>query len=140
EHEVGAVDGAREVVRHDQLASEPLAREHPLRHPAHDLAPLRVDVLQDELVDLEARQPRDELGRVGRAAADDRDLHPFTPVSVTPSTNAFCARKNRTITGAITSSVAAMVVFHCTWWSERNCDSPIETTQWCGFSPTYSNG
>ena len=62
-----------------------------------------------------ARQPGDELGRVGRAAADDRDLHPFTPVKVTPSTNAFCARKKMTITGAMKSSVAAMVRFHCTW-------------------------
>src|SRR5581483_8003453 len=65
---------------------------------------------------------------------------PFTPVSVTPSTNAFCARKKTTITGAITSSVAAIVRFHCTWWSDRNSDSPIDSTQLFGVSPVYSSG
>ena len=84
-----------------------------------------VDVLQRDLVDVELREVRDELGRVRRAGADDGELHPFTPVSVTPSTNAFCARKKMTITGAITSSVAAIVRFHCTWCSERNSESPI---------------
>ena len=104
-----------------------------------DLPPLRIDVVQHDLAEVEpvtlTRKPRDELGRVRRAAADDGDFHPFTPVSVTPSTNAFCARKNRMITGAITSSVAAIVRFHCTWCSERNSDRPIESTQWCGLSP-----
>jgi hypothetical protein len=57
-------------------------------------------------------------------------------VSVTPSTNAFWARKNRRMTGAIARSVAAMVRFHCTWCSDRNCESPICSTQWSGFSPT----
>ena len=66
--------------------------------------------------------------------ADDRKLHPFTPVSVTPSTNAFCARKKTTTTGSMTSTVAAIVRFHCTWWSERNCERPIEVTQFAGFS------
>ena len=80
-------------------------------------------------------EPRDELGRVRRAGTDDGDLHPFTPVSVTPSTNALCARKKMTMTGTITSSVAAIVRFHCTWCSERNCESPIDSTQWCGASP-----
>ena len=60
------------------------------------------------------RQARHELRRVRRARADDGDLHPFTPVSVTPSTNAFCARRKSAITGAITISVAAMVSGHCT--------------------------
>src|SRR5262249_32284103 len=71
---------------------------------------------------------------------DDRDFHPFTPVSVTPSTNAFCARKNRTITGAITSSVAAIVRFHCTWCSDRNCARPIGIVQWSGESIVYRSG
>ena len=112
--------------------------EHALREPADDLAPLRVDVVQHELADVDAlalaRQARHELRRVRRAAADDGDLHPLTPVSVTPSTNAFCARKKTMITGAITSSVAAIVRFHCTWCSERNSDSPIWSTQLLGFS------
>ena len=136
EHEVGAVDSPVEVVaRHHELAGEALALEHPARQPADDLAPLGVDVVQRELVDVEAREPGDELRRVRRAAADHGDLHPFTPVSVTPSTKAFCARKKRMITGAITSSVAAIVRFHCTWCSERNWERPIESTQLLGFSP-----
>ena len=60
----------------------------------------------------------DELGRVGRAAPDDSELHaghPFTPVRVMPSTKTFCARKNTTRTGTIARIVAAIVRFHCTW-------------------------
>ena len=117
-------------------AAVALPLEHAPREAADDLAPLGVDVVQHELRDVEPRQPGDELGRVRRAAADDGDLHPFTPVSVTPSTNARCARKKRMITGAITSSVAAIVRFHCTWCSERNWARPIDSTQLCGFSPT----
>ena len=69
------------------------AVEHPAREPADDLAPLVGDVVQRELLDVERGQPGHELGRVGRAGADDRELHSFTPVSVTPSTNAFWAKK-----------------------------------------------
>ena len=39
------------------------------------------------------------------------------------------------VIGAMTSSVAAIVRFHCTWWSERNSESPIDSTQWPEFSP-----
>src|SRR3954453_10214599 len=140
QHEVGAVDGAIEILGHVERAEVPLPREHPLRQAADYFAALGVDVVQDERVDVETGEPRDELGSVGRAATDDSHLHPFTPVSVTPSTNARCARKNRMITGAITSTVAAIVRFHCTWCSERNCARPIESTQLSGFSPTYSSG
>ena len=140
EHEVGAVEGAVEIAGDDELAVEALSVEHPRGHAADDLAPLGVDVVQGELGHVDpvalAREAGDELGRVGRPAADDRDLHPFTPVSVMPSTNAFWARKKTTITGSITSSVAAIVRFHCTWWRPRNCASPIDATQWSGFSPT----
>ena len=73
-------------------------------HPADDLAPLGVDVVQrrarvTSMPVALAREARDELRRVRRPAADNGDLHPFTPVSVTPSTNAFWARKKTTITG-----------------------------------------
>ena len=67
---------------------------------ADDLAALVGDVVQRELRRRRARRARNELGRVGRPAADDRELHSFTPVSVTPSTNAFWARKNSSTTGA----------------------------------------
>ena len=120
-----AVDRRVEVVRDEERPLEPVALEHPARHRADDRAPLRVDVVEDELVDRQpralAREPRDELGRVRRAAADDRELHPLTPVSVTPSTNAFWARKKTTTTGSMMRSVAAIVRFHCTWWRFRNC-------------------
>ena len=140
EDEVGAVEGAVELAGDVERAFEALPLEHPPSEPADDLAPLGVDVVQDELPHTDpvalAREPRDELRRVRRAAADDRDLHPFTPVSVTPSTKARCARKKRMITGSITRIVAAMTRFHCTWCSERNWESPIWTTQLSGFSPT----
>src|SRR5207247_2642115 len=114
QHEVGAVERAVEDLRRRQRPVVALMVEHPPRETADDLQPLGVDVVQNELTDADpvavARQPRHELRRVRGAGADHGDLrHPFTPVSVTPSTNAFWARKKRTITGAITSSVAAIV-------------------------------
>ena len=140
EDEVGAVEGAVELAGDLERAVEALAFEHPRGEPADDVPPLGVDVVQDELPDADplvlAREPRHELRRVRRAAADDRDLHPFTPVRVTPSTKARWARKKRMITGSITRIVAAMTRFHCTWCSERNWESPIWTTQLSGFSPT----
>ena len=130
-----SVERAVEVLGEHEPALVVLAREHAPREPADDVEPLAVDVVQRELVHRQPRQVRDELGRVRRARADDVELHPLTPVSVTPSTKARCARKKSTITGAITSSVAAIVRFHCTWWSERNSERPIESTQWCALSP-----
>ena len=119
QHGVGAVDRAVEIVGHLERPVEAVRGQHPPGQPADDLAPLGVDVVQHELAHVEpvalAPQAGHQLGRVGRPAADHRDLHPFTPVSVTPSTNAFCAAKNSRITGAMNSSVAAIVRFHCTW-------------------------
>jgi hypothetical protein len=119
EHRVGAVQRAVELAGDGERAREALALEHPAGEGADDLAALGVDVVQDELAEPEAlllaRQARHQLGRVGGAAADDRQLHPLTPVSVTPSTNARCAAKKSAMTGAMNSSVAAMVRFHCTW-------------------------
>ena len=139
EHDVGALDGAIEVAGERQRPVEALAREHALGQPADDLAALRVDVVQHELADVEARalarEPGHQLGRVGRAGADDRDLHPFTPVSVTPSTNAFCAAKNSAMTGAMKRIVAIIVRFHSTWYWVRNCDSPSDSVQCAAFSP-----
>ena len=72
---VGALDRRVEIAGHLEPAREALPREHPPRHASDDLAPLGIDVLEHELVDVEARQPGDELRRVGGAPADDRDLH-----------------------------------------------------------------
>ncbi len=135
EHEVGAIDGCVEVSGQLQPAPEPRAVEHAPGEPADGLEPLRVDVVERELVELEVGQACDELRRVRRAGSDHGDLHPFTPVSVTPSTKARWARKKRTITGAITTSVAAIVRFHCTWCRLRYCDNPTETGQFEAFSP-----
>ncbi len=119
EDEVGAFDSAVEVVRDDELSLETVPLEHARGEAAHDLPAISVDVLQHELAHGKpfalAGEPADELGGVGGAAADDCDLHPFTPVSVTPSTKARCAKKKRRTTGAMTMSVAAIVRFHCTW-------------------------
>ena len=116
---VGAVERAVQVGRLDQPAAEALAREHAPREAGDDLEPRRVDVVEDQLGQVEAvplaGEAGDELGRVRRPAADDRDLHPLTPVSVTPSTNAFWAAKKMAMTGAMNRSVAAIVRFHCTW-------------------------
>lgn len=57
------------------------------------------------------REPVDEFGGVRGPAAHDSQLHPLTPVNVTPSMKAFCAKKKTTITGAMTSTVAAIVRF-----------------------------
>src|SRR5207245_3832003 len=51
---VGAFNGRVEIAGHFEPALETLAREHPLRHAADDLATLGVDVLEDELADVEA--------------------------------------------------------------------------------------
>src|SRR5207248_2875722 len=127
---------ARELER----ALVTLTLEHPPCEPADDVEPLCIDVVQRKLVDVEPGHSGNELRRVRGAGADDGDLHPFTPVNVTPSTNTRCARKKMTITGAITSSVAAIVRFHCTWCSERNSERPIESTQLRVTSPVYSSG
>ena len=115
---------AIEVAGERQRPVEALAREHALGQAADHLQALRVDVVEHELAHVEARalarEPGHQLGRVGRAGADDRDLHPFTPVSVTPSTKAFCAAKNSAMTGAMKRIVAIIVRFHSTWYWVRN--------------------
>ena len=94
------------------------------------LQPLGRRVDQHQLVEQPARsvaQPGetvDQLRGVGRRTADDRDLHPLTPVSVTPSMKAFCAKKNTMTTGAITSRVAAIVRFQSVWWALLNVSRP----------------
>src|SRR5205085_11937061 len=59
------------------------AREHPPCHPEQDPQAPLVDVLQDERLERQQlthpHEPVDELRRVGRAAADDRELHVFQP-------------------------------------------------------------
>jgi hypothetical protein len=121
-HASGIVS-SRSLAGQGQAAAVALALEHALRQAADHIAPLGVDVVQDQLVERHAlalaREAGDELGRVGRPRSDHRELHPFTPVSVTPSTKARCALKKSRITGAMNSSVAAMVTFHSTWWVVR---------------------
>jgi hypothetical protein len=63
--------------------------EHPLGEPAHDLEPLGIHVQERDLVDRHAirpaREPVDQLRRVGAAAADDRELQAH-PHLVRPAT------------------------------------------------------
>ena len=72
--------------------------EQPGGERAHDVEPVRGRVDEDRLIDGEpVAEPGEavhQFRRVGGAAAHDRDLHPLTPVSVTPWTNAFWAKKN----------------------------------------------
>ena len=138
QHDRGAVERLVEVGRPDQAAGMPLLGQDPLGDSADQVQPLLVRVGEHELLDrqqvAQAGEPVHQLRRVRRPAADDCDLHPLTPVRVTPSTKAFCAKKNRTITGSITSTVAAITRFHCTWCSARNEASPTATVQWLGSS------
>ena len=105
--------------------------EHPPGHTSDQLQPLRVRVDEHELVDREEvahpGEPVDQLGGVCRTAADDRQPHPLTPVSVTPSTKDFCARKKTTTTGTMTSKVMAIVRFHWTWYRPLKLASPSDT-------------
>ena len=102
--------------------------QDPLRHRADGREPPGIGIHQAQLVDREGfGQPAEavgELGGVRRPAADHRELHPLTPVSVTPSMKAFWAKKNSTITGAITISVAVMVRFQSVWWADLNDSRP----------------
>ena len=79
QHERCSFERFVEVVRDGQLAVVARCGQHPGRQPADDFAALRVDVMQDELTQVEAlsflREPGHELGRIGRAAADDCELH-----------------------------------------------------------------
>ena len=91
EHEVGSVQGgpsssvttsSRGTPAHGASGGEPIpdappgARGRCLAGRSSTAASSRV-------------RARHELGGVRRASSDHRDLHPLTPVSVTPSTNAF---------------------------------------------------
>ena len=82
EDEVGAVERGIAIARQDEPAGPAEPLEHPPGEPADDLEPLGIDVEQDELVDRQAvgaaGDALDQLGRVGAAAADDRELdaHP----------------------------------------------------------------
>ena len=106
----------------------PEAGQDPPADPGHQLEPLLGRVDQHQLVDRERvphpAQAVDQLGGVRRPAADDRDPHPLTPVSVTPSMKARWAMKNSAITGAITIRVAAMVRFQFVWWALLKVPSP----------------
>ena len=102
------------------------------REAAHQLQTVGGRVDEYQLLDRQGvPQPResvDEFWRVGRPSADHCELHigsqPFTPVRVTPSTKAFCAKKKMTMTGAMTSRVAAMVMFQLTLWALLNDSRP----------------
>ena len=76
-----------------------------------------------------AHKPGDELRCIGRAGADHGQFHPFTPVSVIPSTNAFWAKKNRMITGAMNTNVPAITRFQSTEWVLRKVESPTDRVQ-----------
>src|SRR5215469_9478337 len=85
---------------------------------ADDSGPFGIGVDQDQLVEgqrvAQPREPVDQFGGVCGSPTHDGELHPLTPVNVTPSMKTRCAKMNTTITGAIDSSVAAMVRFQCT--------------------------
>ena len=73
--------------------------EHPRGEPADDLAALGVDVLQDDVGQVEplalARQSGDQLRGVGRATADDGELHRWTPTICRAATSESCQEPRR---------------------------------------------
>ena len=93
-----------------------------LRETTHDVESLGVRIQKHQLGNIELiSEPGkavNQLWCVRRSAADDSQFHvahPFTPVSVMPSTKTFCARKKTMSTGSMARIVAAIVRFHCTW-------------------------
>jgi len=86
EDDIGAIDRGVPISRLEHPARPALTGEHALRQTAHDREPLRVDVEEGDLVDLDAvgspGEAVDELWRVRAAASDDRQLeaHLTSPV------------------------------------------------------------
>lgn len=129
---VGAPDPGGDLGGGGDGGAVALPGEDPAGQAGDQLQPVGGRVDQDEFADREGvPQPGeavDQLRCVGGTAADDCQLQcghqPLTPVSVTPSMKAFCAKKNSTSTGAVTSSVAAMVRFQLVWWAPLNDSRP----------------
>jgi hypothetical protein len=135
--EVGALGGRGQVGGQLQAPWPALAGQDPAGQAADHCQPPGVDVVQHQLVHGQgglAAEPVGQLGGVGATGADDGDLHPFTPVSVTPSMKARWANRNSATTGSMNSSVAAMVRFHCTAYWDLNCDRPTARVHAFGFS------
>lgn len=131
QHGVRVRHAGGQVAGGADLGRVALLGEDPPGQAADQLQPLGGRVDQHQLGDRQpVAQPGeavDQFGCVGGAAADDREFQrhqPLTPVRVTPSMKAFCAKKKRTMTGAITSSVAAMVRFQLVWCAPLNDSRP----------------
>src|SRR5262249_22092676 len=119
QHRRGIGDAGIDVVGRRDDGGGSLSGQDAAREARDQVATLGGRIDEDELADrqhvTQPGQTVDQLGRVGRATSDDGEPHPFTPVSVTPSMKAFCAKKNTMMTGAITSKVAAIVRFQSVW-------------------------
>ncbi len=132
QHRVGVRDAGLDVGGRGDDRAVALLGEDPPGQSADQLQPVGGGVDEDEFADREGvaepGEAVDQLRGVRRTAADDGQLEcghqPLTPVSVTPSMKAFCAKKKRTITGAITSRVAAMVRFQLVWWAPLKDSRP----------------
>ena len=128
QHGVGALHAVVEAAVVATVPGWPCAAKIRRARAADQVQPFLRRVHEDQLVDrqrvAQPGEPVDELGGVGRASADDGELHPLTPVRVTPWMKARWAKKNRMMTGAMTSRVAAMVRFQLTWWAPLNDSRP----------------
>ena len=91
-----AVERAVELVGDGERAVVAGRVEQPLREAADALAALCVDVMQDDVGQVEplalAREPGDQLGRVGRPTADDGELHCWTPRGCSAATSGHAKR------------------------------------------------
>ena len=124
----------------DRVQVVPRRERPPVRRDLGDLVAFR----QRVRALLSVVRDREELtARIGEDAArmevldpsgsDQRHPHgayPFTPVSVTPSMNAFWAIRNRMITGSMNTTDAAICRFHRTpLWTVVKCCRPTERVQ-----------
>lgn len=128
QHGVRAGHSRLQVGGGDDPAGMPLLGEDPPRQAPDQFQAVGGRIDQHQLLDRQGvAQPResvDEFRCVGGPAAHDCQFHPLTPVRVTPSMKAFCAKKKTTITGAITRTVAAMVRFQLVWWAPLKDSNP----------------
>ena len=110
-HRVSLVDGDAPVGGCTETTAPSGRVRHPAGEAADHLQSFGIDVMHDHLVHLQlsaSNQPLDELGGVGGAGSDDGNLHPLTPVSVTPSIKTLCAKKKIMMTGITNISDAVI--------------------------------
>ena len=122
-----------------ERAGKALSLEHPRGHLPHDrrVAPdrCRGGRARDGMRLRSRERPDTSSGVYVDPPPITASFIPSLPSASRPRRTPSGRGRRRGRPGSITSSVAAIVRFHCTWWRFRNCDNPIDATQLSGFSP-----